>query len=48
MTQEKFFEKIKQATEKLKQTEGNCRLISHIDADGITAAAIISKTFERF
>lgn len=47
MTEQKFFEKIKKATEKLKQTTGEYRLISHIDADGITAAAIISKTFKR-
>lgn len=47
MTEQKFFEKIKKATDKLKQTTGEYRLISHIDADGITAAAIISKTFKR-
>jgi len=47
VSETKFLQKIDLATQKLKQTPGTFRLISHIDADGITAAAIISKTFER-
>ena len=43
----KFIQKAEEAANKLKNIQGKSRLLSHIDADGITASAIIQKTFER-
>ena len=42
-----FNEAIGLAVSKFREIEGTIRIISHLDADGLTAAAILSKTLER-
>ena len=42
-----FLEKIKQEAEELKASDSAVRIISHLDADGLSSAAILTKAFKR-
>ena len=42
-----FLDAIKKAADEFKKVEGPVRVISHLDADGITAAAILTKALQR-
>ncbi|MBI2508194.1 DHH family phosphoesterase [Candidatus Woesearchaeota archaeon] len=42
-----FLEKVKQEAENLRNGNGTVRVISHLDADGISSAAIITKALKR-
>ena len=42
-----FLEKIKQEAEELKSSSSAVRIISHLDADGLSSAAILTKAFKR-
>jgi len=47
MMMHSFLEKIKQEAENLKKSDSTIRIISHLDADGISSAAIITKALKR-
>ncbi len=42
-----FLEKIKQEAEDLKKSDDTIRVISHLDADGLSSAAILTKALKR-
>ncbi len=42
-----FLERIKEEAESLRNSKGTIRVISHLDADGLSSAAIITKALKR-
>ncbi len=42
-----FLEAVQNAVDKFKETKGPVRIISHLDADGLTSAAILIKALQR-
>jgi single-stranded-DNA-specific exonuclease len=42
-----FLDKIKEEAESFKKTNGTVRVISHLDADGLSSAAIMTKALKR-
>src|SRR3989344_1826167 len=47
MMMQSFLQRIKQEAEKFKKSDYPVRVISHLDADGLSAAAIITKALKR-
>ncbi len=47
MMMHSFLEKIKQEAEKFKKSDGTVKVISHLDADGLSSAAILTKALKR-
>lgn len=47
MMMQSFLEKIKEEAEHLKLFDDNIRVISHLDADGLSSAAILTKALKR-
>src|SRR3989344_2987025 len=47
MMMQLFLEKIRQEAEKLKASDSPIRVVSHLDADGLSSAAILTKALKR-
>ncbi len=47
MMMQQFLEKIKQEAENIKEYNGTIRVISHLDADGLSSAAILTTALKR-
>src|SRR3989344_906219 len=47
MMMQNFLEKIKQEAENFKADDGTIKVVSHLDADGLSSAAILTKALKR-